>query len=186
MIKNIKGNKLEIAEYIALAGAVAGTILDTVLGQFSYAAWPLCLALCLIAVNRRYGVNKDGYSRPTSAQLEQKLEQKIATLESAKITSQEQLNQLNQELNRCVATLNHQTQSVAGNVDSLKALDSLVEAVQKLRSQQQQLHQSIKLIKDRLNQLTEQFKQRPELEQIESLTTVILALKKAIDDLDRS
>jgi uncharacterized coiled-coil protein SlyX len=197
MIKNL--NKLEIAEYIALAGAVAGTILGTVFGQFYYAAWPLCLALCLNVVNRRYGVNQGGYSRspidisrglvskpPNLSpidQLEQKFEQKIATLESTIIQSQEQLNQ---ELNRCVGILNSQTQSVAGNVDSMKALDSLVGAVQQLRSQQQQLHKSIKLIKDQLNQLTEQFKQRPELEQIESLSTVIVALKQAIDDLDRS
>lgn len=169
MIKNRRG--LEIAEYIALAGAVTGTILATVLGQFTYAAWPLCLVLCLNVLNRRNVVNHNGDSRRTTIALEEK----ITRLESARIQSQEDLNQ-------AIATLNNQAQ----NVDSMKALDSLVGAVQQLRSQQQQLHHSIKLIKDQLNTLTEQFKERPELEQIESLSTVIMALKKLIDDLDRS
>lgn len=166
MIKNLKW--LEIAEYIGLAGAVAGTILGTVLDQLSYAVWPLCLALFLNVVNRRYGVNKDGHSRRTIAQLESK----IATLESTRV-------QVGAELNQAIATLNNQAQ----NVDSMKAVESLVGAVQQLRSQQQQQRNDLKQIQDRLNTLTDQFKERPELEQIESLTQVIVALQKLIDDL---
>ncbi len=169
MMKNRRW--LEIAEYIALAGAAVGIILATVFDQFTYGLWPLCLALFLNVVNRRYGLNQDWHSRRTIAQLEEK----ITTLESARVQSYE-------ELNRCVATLNNQAQ----NVDSIPAVESLIGAVQKLRSQQKQLHQAIKLIKDQLNTLTQQFKERPELEQIESLTTVIVALQKLIDDLGRS
>ncbi len=65
----------------------------------------------------------------------------------------------------------------------MQALASLIEAVQKLRSQQQQIKMVIEQTKVQLNILSQQFKNRPELEQIESLTQVIVALQQLIDDL---
>lgn len=61
-----------------------------------------------------------------------------------------------------------------------------MEAVQKLRSQQQQLLMASQQIKDQLNTLSQQFKNQPELEQIESLTQVIIALQQLIDDLRKA
>ena len=162
---------LEIAEYISLAGAVTGSILATVFGQLSYAVWPLCLAILLNVLNRRYGLNSDWYSRRTIAALEEK----ITTLESARVESEK-------ELQEAIAKLKNSSE----NVYSTQALESLVNGFQQMRSQQKQAHQAIKLIKDRLESLTQQFKERPELEQIESLTQVIVALQQLIDDLGRS
>lgn len=169
MIKPLRW--LEIAEYISLAGAVTGTILASVFGQLAYAAWPLCIALFVNVLNRRYGFNQDWYSRKTIAELEEK----ISTIESARLLSQEQFHQ-------AIAQLHNPSQ----NIYSSKALESLVNAFQQLRSQQKQAHQAIKLLKDQLDTLTQQFKDRPELEQIESLTEVIVALQQLIDDLARS
>ncbi|WP_354636246.1 hypothetical protein [Planktothricoides raciborskii] len=162
MFKHPRG--LEIAEYISLAGAVTGTILATVFGDFTYAAWPICFAILLNTINRRYGLNQDWHSRRTIAQLEEKIAAlSLKNIDAAKVQSPEQFN-------------------LTSNAESMKAIASLIEAVQKLRSQQQQLHGAIKQIKDQLNTLSQQFKDRPELEQIESLTQVIVALQQLIDD----
>ncbi len=156
MFKHPRG--LEIAEYISLAAALTGTILATVFHQFTLAAWPTCLAILLNTINRRYGLNQDWHSRRTLAQLEEK----FAALDVVK--SPEPLNS-------------------ASNQDAMQALASLIEAVQKLRSQQQQIKMVIEQTKVQLNILSQQFKNRPELEQIESLTQVIVALQQLIDDL---
>jgi len=171
MFKHPSG--LEIAEYISLAAAVTGTILATVFHQFTYAAWPICFAILLNTIDRRYGLNQDWHSRRTIrgsdplgriAQLEEKIAAlALKNIASDQLQSPEQFNPISQ-------------------AESMKAIASLIEAVQKLRSQQQQLHGAIKQIKDQLNTLSQQFKDRPELEQIESLTQVIVALQQLIDD----
>ncbi len=166
MFKRHKG--LEIAEYISLAAAVTGTILATVFQEFTYALWPICFAILLNTINRRYGLNQDWHSRRTLAQLEGKIAAlALKNIASAQLQFPEQFNPIS---------------NVESNAESMKAIASLIEAVQKLRSQQQQLHGAIKQIKDQLNTLSQQFKDRPELEQIESLTLVIVALQQLIDD----
>ena len=162
MFKHPRG--LEIAEYISLAAAVTGTILATVFQEFTYALWPICFAILLNTIDRRYGLNQDWHSRRTIAQLEEKIATlALKNIASDQLQSPEQFNPISQ-------------------AESMKAIASLIEAVQKLRSQQQQLHGAIKQIKDQLNTLSQQFKDRPELEQIESLTLVIVALQQLIDD----
>lgn len=161
MLKHRRG--LEIAEYISLAAAVTGTILATVFDQFTYAAWPICFAILLNVLNRRYGLNQDWHSRCTIAQLEEK----IAALDVVNVKSPGQFNPAS---------------NGESNVESMHAIASLIEAVQKLRSQQQQIIMAIKQIKDQLNTLSQQFKDRPELAQIESLTQVIVALQQIIDN----
>lgn len=55
--------------------------------------------------------------------------------------------------------------------------------VENLNQQHSSLRQSLVPLQSQLDDLKERFNKRPELEQIESLTTIIVALKRCIDDL---
>lgn len=61
----------------------------------------------------------------------------------------------------------------------------LVTAVEQLHQQQSNLNQSLSPIQAQLDALTEQFKKRPELEQIKGLTAVITALQHYLDRLPK-
>ncbi|NES98478.1 MAG: hypothetical protein F6K32_25540, partial [Desertifilum sp. SIO1I2] len=62
-------------------------------------------------------------------------------------------------------------------------LNALVATLDKLHQQQQTIEQSIAPIKHQIDLLSEQFKKRPELSQIESLTSVIIDLQQFINQL---
>ncbi|NEQ29026.1 MAG: hypothetical protein F6K28_60820, partial [Microcoleus sp. SIO2G3] len=62
-------------------------------------------------------------------------------------------------------------------------LTSIISTVEKLKEQQNGLRLALVPLQSRVDDLIEQFNKRPELEQIESLVTVITALRQCIDEL---
>ncbi len=75
--------------------------------------------------------------------------------------------------------------------ESMKAtiaheIEPLVASVRQMRSRSSELEQAIIVLKTQLHRLGSEFKARPELEQVESLTEVITALQQYLDGLPPS
>lgn len=165
-------NWLEIAEYISLSASVAGAIATAVFQNSFYAAVPIVLSLLLNLVNRR--------------KLEQQTRASIASVINQLNQHKTAAEQLIEELKTAIGSLtvnNGELGDPALNSESNNHLKPLISAVKSLRQQHQILEQTIKLIQAELNLTSQQFKRRPELEQIENLTTVILDLQEFINQL---
>lgn len=153
---------LDILEYVALGAAIVGTIAALIQQQLLYAAIPLCLTV---------GINLWQRHR-LQVEMQQKWKEVQQKVESQSGSQAEQLQKLAQFLES------------SGDLESqLSDLGSLVDAVEKLHQRQQQLEESIQPLQSQLEMLTEQFKERPELEQISHLNSVIVDLQQFINDL---
>ena len=161
---------LEIAEYASLSGAVAGIAIAVLSGEIVYAAVSIFLALLLNLANRHQLKREYGELRRAIALIRQDL----ARIEEPRNDWEPQLKNLIDRLHREAESMN-----------SGEKLEPLVVAMKEQRSRQQDLEQLVTLLKAQIETLTEQFKNRPELEQIETLTSVIVALKQFIDELPR-
>ena len=91
-----------------------------------------------------------------------------------------------------LSEVNHQNPPAAiARVDELQSdlaqmqqsAQGLLTAVEALHQQQNTLKQSVAPIQAQVDVLSEQFKKRPELQQIESLAAVLAALQQYIDRL---
>jgi chromosome segregation ATPase len=151
---------LLIAEYLTVAGSVIGSAIAVFSQQVIYGLAPVSLSLLLNLMNRR--------------QLEQQIQQSSAA--SSQV----------QELKTAIKTLsvaNAKLQQDVQNIAPNQELTSIASKVEELNQQQNGLRLSLVPLQSRLDDLAEQFNKRPELEQIESLATVIMALKQCIDGL---
>lgn len=153
-------NGLGIIEYVCVAGSVLGSAIAVITQQMIYGLAPVSLSLLLNLINRR--------------RLEQLCQQSTA--------DSTQLQQLRSAIDS-VSAANAKLEQDVQNLVPIQQLTSVVSSVEQLNQQQNGLRLSLVPLQSRLDDLIEQFNKRPELEQIESLTAVITALKKCIDNL---
>ncbi|GAB4288306.1 MAG: hypothetical protein Fur0025_22370 [Oscillatoriaceae cyanobacterium] len=162
------GRLLELAEYISLAGAVVGTLAAIATKEFIYGMTPLCLTLALNVTNR-------------------------IVLKKNHLVMAAEIEQLQQKMERFAADTDHwerqfkdvmAMQNVRRNAGQTEMqLPELLSAIEQLRAREQHFLEAVEMMQRKINALNQQFQNRPELSQIESLTTVILALKKLVDDM---
>ncbi len=174
MLKNSK--LLEFAEYFFLAATAAGTI-AAILGEpIYYSLVPISLSLLIGSINRfRLEQNsqaskaaimaKSESDRETLAQLLSQLETKISSLK---------LSAINQSNNQQIASLERRDE---------ENIKNLITAIESLSNRLNIQDQTIKMLQTELELVSQQFKQRPELEQINSLTSVIVDLQQFINQL---
>lgn len=149
-----------ILEYVTVAGSVIGSAIALFSQQVIYGLAPVSLSLLMNLINRR--------------QLEQQIQQSTAA--SSEV---QQLKSAINTLSLANAKLQQDVQNIAPNQE----LTSIASKIEELNQQQNGLRLSLVPLQSRLDDLAEQFNKRPELEQIESLATVIMALKQCIDGL---
>lgn len=99
------------------------------------------------------------------------------------LVSRRRLEDLSRQKSAAAITHIEQLQSALPQLE--RASQSLLTAVETLYQQQQALKQSVTPMQAQLNVLSEQFKKRPELEQIESFAAVLAALKQSINKLSQ-
>ncbi|WP_449417150.1 hypothetical protein [Phormidium nigroviride] len=171
MRHNSSTNFLEIAEYISIAASIFGLIAAAVLAESIYAIVPIVLSLLLNLINRN---RLQRQTKTTAASTSDRLNQHRALVE-----------QLMEQLKTptSLATVTPQIEDNDRNIEPVENLQSIVSAIKHLRQRENILEQTIKLVQAELDIISKQFKQRPELEQIDSLTTVILDLQQFINQL---
>ena len=151
---------LDIAEYVSIGSAVGGSAIAFFSQQAIYGLAPVSLSLLLNVINRR--------------RLEQRYQQS-----SAVSTQVQQLRSAINSLNVANTKLKKDIQNIAPSQE----LTSIISTVEELKERQNGLRLSLVPLQSRVDDLIEQFNKRPELEQIESLVTVITALRQCIDEL---
>lgn len=148
VVKNFRYG-LEIGEYVAIAGAIAGSVWASISGEILYAAAPISLALVLSLMDRR-----------------------LLRRESR------------QNINRAMMQMQKDSGiSMGEQQDLTQELEQVLAALRQVRSQQKSVEQALVPMKNQVEALSQEFRTRPELEQIESLTAVITALQQCIDGL---
>jgi len=165
-------NVLELAEYLCFALLVAGVVASG--GGLSplYAAVPLLVLLALNLANR-YFLKR--YLRSHSGGVKAEVDRNSTAIE--------QLHRV-VEANVVSANLN-QLQSAA-NVDAVgltENLGALNTSLQTILERQNALEGAIDAIQGELELVVNKFQQRPELEQVENLTHVIVDLQQFINQL---
>lgn len=158
-----KRNWLTIAEYVSVAGSVVGSALVLVFREAIYGLAPVSVSLVLNLINRN------------------RLEQ----LSRQNTTPSVQIQQLKSAIDS-LSLASAQVQQDVSNFVPRQELTAIAAKVEELNLQQQGLRLSLVPLQSRLDDIIADFNQRPELEQIETLTTVIVALKQLIDELPRS
>ncbi len=151
---------LGIAEYVSIAGSVLGSAAALVSQQAIYGLAPVSLSLVLNLINRR--------------RLEQLIQQR--TPASAEV----------EHLKNAIASFRMTNSQVKQDSQSLvlrEELTSIASVIQELNERQNGLRLSLVPLQSQLDDLSQEFNKRPELEQIESLAVVITALKQCIDGL---
>ncbi len=151
---------LGIAEYVSIAGSVLGSAAALVSQQAIYGLAPVSLSLVLNLINRR--------------RLEQLIQQR--TPASAEV----------EHLKNAIASFRMTNSQVKQDSQSLvlrEELTSITSVIQELNERQNGLRLSLVPLQSQLDDLSQEFNKRPELEQIESLAVVITALKQCIDGL---
>jgi DNA repair exonuclease SbcCD ATPase subunit len=174
MLKNL--NLLEFAEYFFLAATVGSTI-ATLLGEsVYYSLVPVSIALVLGAINR-FRLEKQSQAsknalqakidsdRETATQLISQLETRIGSLK---------LSATNEEGS-------HENASLAARDEA--NINNLITAIKSLSNRLNIQEQTIKMLQTELELVSQQFRRRPELEQINNLTSIIVDLQQFINEL---
>ncbi|MBK4729648.1 hypothetical protein JJD41_07175 [Oxynema sp. CENA135] len=158
---------LERAEYIAVALAVVGSMLALIYGQALYAIAPISLCLALNLLNR-------SASKRANRRTMNQLQEQVASIHSVE-------NDLALKVEYALGRLQGMESG-----ESSQDVVTLMAALKQLRSQLQLQNRCVDAMQAQLDSLTEQFRTRPELEQIDSLSAVIVALKQSLDRLPPS
>lgn len=151
---------LLIIESVAITASFIGAIIAMISEKIIYGLLPLAIALLLNLINRRRSLQ---YLRD-------------------KIRDRTQLETLSQD----IQTLNQQVNQLKqpnSNAVSREELSAIVSTVEAMNERQNGLRRSLVPLEKKLDELNQQFRQRPELEQIEALAGIIVTLKQAIDQL---
>ena len=172
-IQNPKSsNLLETAEVVFLAASAVGLAASLVWGQSVYAQVPVVISLVLNFVNRQ---KLHGQVKASTAATFDRVNQQAATTDRAIEQLQLAVNALDEAL--------AQTSRENLNVGPGENVHSLISAIENLRQRLIILEKNIKMIQSEIELTSRQFKQRPELQQVETLTTIILDLQQFINEL---
>ena len=172
-IQNPKSsNLLETAEVVFLAASAVGLAASLVWGQSVYAQVPVVISLVLNFVNRQ---KLHRQVKASTAATFDRVNQQAATTDRAIEQLQLAVNALDEAL--------AQTSRENLNVGPGENVHSLISAIENLRQRLIILEKTIKMIQSEIELTSRQFKQRPELQQVETLTTIILDLQGFINEL---
>lgn len=160
---NDKHNWLFIAESVAVAISFVGVAIAVLSGQMIYGLAPLAISLLLNLINRR----------------------RVVRLLRHKISDRTQIDNLSRDIQTLSTELAQlkQNHSNLANLVSREELSAVVSTVEAINEQQKGLRRSLVPLQSKLDELNQKFTQRPELEQIETLAGIIVALKQTIDQL---
>ncbi len=158
---------LEVTESVSIAGSVIGSIAILLWQQAIYAAVPIVsFSLALNLLNRRnFEKNIKSHSVAAITQFDRDTVAIAQQIEALKI----QILYLNRDL--------------PNNINSENEFQSFISALSQIRKQQSEIEQSVEPLRAQIDILTQQFKKRPELQQIDSLTSVIIDLQQFINQL---
>jgi hypothetical protein len=172
-IQNPKSsNLLETAEVVFLAASAVGLAASLVWGQSVYAQVPVVISLVLNFVNRQ---KLHRQVKASTAATFDRVNQQAVTTDRAIEQLQIAVNALDEALS--------QTSRENLNVGPGENVHSLISAIENLRQRLIILEKTIKMIQSEIELTSRQFKQRPELQQVETLTTIILDLQEFINEL---
>ena len=172
-IQNPKSNNLlETAEVVFLAASAVGLAASLVWGQSVYAQVPVVISLVLNFVNRQ---KLHRQVKASTAATFDRVNQQAVTTDRAI----EQLQLAVNALDEALAQTSHENL----NVGPGENVHSLISAIENLRQRLIILEKTIKMIQSEIELTSRQFKQRPELQQVETLTTIILDLQEFINQL---
>jgi len=172
-IQNPKSsNLLETAEVIFLAASAVGLAASLVWGQSVYAQVPVVISLVLNFVSRQ---KLHRQVKASTAATFDRVNQQAVTTDRAIEELQLAVNALDEALS--------QTSRENLNVGPGENVHSLISAIENLRQRLIILEKTIKMIQSEIELTSRQFKQRPELQQVETLTTIILDLQQFINEL---
>ena len=172
-IQNPKSsNLLETAEVVFLAASAVGLAASLVWGQSVYAQVPVVISLVLNFVNRQ---KLHRQVKASTAATFDRVNQQAVTTDRAIEQLQLAVNALDEAL--------AQTSRENLNVGPGENVHSLISAIENLRQRLIILEKTIKMIQSEIELTSRQFKQRPELQQVETLTTIILDLQQFINEL---
>lgn len=165
-------NLLETAEVVFLAASAVGLAASLVWGQSVYAQVPVVISLVLNFVNRQ---KLHRQVKASTAATFDRVNQQAVTTDRAIEQLQLAVNALDEALS--------QTSRENLNVGPGENVHSLISAIENLRQRLIILEKTIKMIQSEIELTSRQFKQRPELQQVETLTTIILDLQEFINEL---
>lgn len=165
-------NLSEIAELVFLAVSAVGLAASLVFQQSIYAQVPIALSLLLNFVNRQ---KLQRQLKMSTASTFDRLNQQATTTTSAIEQLQIAVKSLDQAL--------PQTAHENLNAQPGENVHSLISAVENMRQRLIILEKTLKMIQSEIELTSRQFKQRPELQQVETLTTIILDLQQFINEL---
>ena len=172
-IQNPKSsNLLETAEVVFLAASAVGLAASLVWGQSVYAQGAIVISLVLNFVNRQ---KLHRQVKASTAATFDRVNQQAVTTDRAIEQLQLAVNALDEALS--------QTSRENLNVGPGENVHSLISAIENLRQRLIILEKTIKMIQSEIELTSRQFKQRPELQQVETLTTIILDLQEFINQL---
>ena len=172
-IQNPKPNNLlETAELVFLAASAAGLAASLVLQQSIYVEVPIVISLVLNFVNRQ---KLHGQVKTSTAAVFDRVNQQAATTDRAIEQLQLAVNALDEAL--------AQTSRENLNATQGENAHSLISAIENLRQRLIILEKTIKMIQSEIELTGRQFKQRPELAQVETLTAIMLDLQQFINEL---
>jgi hypothetical protein len=165
-------NLSEIAELVFLGASAVGLAASLVWQQSIYAQVPIALSLVLNFVNRQ---KLQQQMRMSTASTFDRINQQTTTTDRAIEQLQIAVKALDQAL----------PQTAHENLNSQPGenVHSLISAVENMRQRLIILEKTLKMIQSEIELTSRQFKQRPELQQVETLTTIILDLQQFINEL---
>ena len=163
---------LETAELVFLAASALGLAASLVWQQSIYVEVPVVISLALNFVNRQ---KLRGQVKASTTAAFDRVNQQAATTDRAI----EQLQLAVKALDEALSQTSRENLNVAQGENA----HSLISAIENLRQRLIILEKTIKMIQSEIELTSRQFKQRPELAQVETLTTIILDLQQFINEL---
>lgn len=162
-------NWLQIIEYLSLAGSVAGSVAAVFTQQVFFAVTPVTFSLALNLINRRSFEQKNLQISTTALQ---EINQQIERLDTAK-----------KEWSGSIQLLIQQLENQAKSIEPAQYSNLQSSEIADLKNKQFSLEIALGSLGEEINFLNEQFSNRPELKQIETLAEIILALRQTIEAL---